>query len=112
MADNQIATLISRPVVTFYTQEGTFPLVARDSNGAFPGDAYAGLNEGLLSFQIKNDASQDLPSADLSCFSCFFCTLISCCSCCRSTSCCCRDPSFQSFSFSRAWSGEAFSSRC
>lgn len=63
MADNQIATLISRPVVTFYTQEGTFPLVARDSNGAFPGDAYAGLNEGLLSFQIKNDASQDLPSA-------------------------------------------------
>lgn len=63
MADNQIATLISRPVVTFYTQQGTFPLVARDSAGAFPGDAYRGLNEGLLTFQIKNDASQDLPSA-------------------------------------------------
>lgn len=63
----QVASVICTPIITFYTQVGTFPVVSRDSNLILNQEQYNAMNRGLLSFQTKNDESQDLPSASIVC---------------------------------------------
>lgn len=60
---NVVYTEKARPIVTFITQEGSYPTVSRSSASDFPVQGYSGINTDLLSFQIQNDMSQDLPSA-------------------------------------------------
>lgn len=58
-------TLKANMTITFYTVDGQYPVVSRSvPNQVTPGSHQAFYN-GLLSFQTKNDTSEDIPTATI-----------------------------------------------
>lgn len=54
--------LYAQPTVTFYTVNGSYPVVARSSSHNVPSESYNYFNAGLLSFQTQNDQQQNKPT--------------------------------------------------
>lgn len=58
-------TIKVKPLVTFITQNGSYPVVARSQSGVVPSGSHENFKTSLISFQTQNDMAKDIPVATI-----------------------------------------------